>query len=143
MPYYNDDLRVQHKLRHPMTQRDNPFCVRCGFRLMPRWGPHDCGPHIGTEYHRRVRHWAANLHSTLHAYRIDPQMQAQVLATALAYALGMNVRPGVVEAKWQRTAPAIEALIKVVSARVANGTAHENIVMEVSRPRMTVKKRRR
>lgn len=111
------------------TKDPNPYCGRCGWRLYPQWGDHDCrqGIPVDTDYVRRTRHMAGDLLSTLHFYRRRPEEQVSALLVALAYALGRNCEPRRVLKRWRAIQPKIERLIR----REAGGNA-EGIVAGAS-----------
>ena len=136
---YGDDLRVQHRVVHPTTIK-GPYCSTCGWRMLEKWDPHEC---IDYDDMRRIRHWAGSILSTLHFYRIPPAVQVAALALALAYALGTYLHPGRWPSKWEALIPWITRAIRRQSLRVERGTNKDNIVMDVTTPRLVVKKRKK
>lgn len=126
-----------------MTLAANPFCPKCGFRLYPQWGPHECKEDgVSEESLRKVRHTAGDILTNLHFYRIAPDLQLAALAEAFAFTVAANIVPHAIGRKLADLQPKITKLIDMQLQRQAQGTNAENIVMDVSRPRMTVKKKK-
>jgi hypothetical protein len=139
MPQYGEHLRVEHKCRHTMAVTDNPFCKKCGLRMFPSWGPHDCGSPADIQL---IRHTAGNILSNMHFYRVSAEVQLAALAEAFAYTLGANVHPARLKYKWKAMAEWIERLASEERDRVLRKTANPNPVMEIERPRLKVKKKK-
>ena len=135
------DLLVAHRRRHSMTLTDNPFCPRCGVRLYPQWGAHECktGEVMTEDEVKRIRHVAGDIISNLHFYRIEPAAQIEALAEALAFTVAGNVRPAGVKAKLAAIATAVAGLTQIQMERQAKGTNSENLVMDVDKPRLRAK----
>lgn len=131
-------VSVAEKLRHPMSNTDNPFCPRCGLRTFPLWErPHDCSQSADVA---RVRHLAGDFLSNLHFYRVPAEVQLAALAQALGFALGDYVVPGKLEPKLNGILEWVKGQARAQNLRVANNRQAANIVMDVNRPRLRVKK---
>ena len=143
MPYYGDDLRVAHKLRHTMDNTENPFCSSCGFRKYPSWlvGEHEC---ISKVEVARIRHVAGDMISNLHFYRIPPAMQVAALAEALCHVVGTNVQPGdFLDVKWKKLKDQMTTLIYNQSERVEKASHNPNPVQDINRKRSIVVKKKK
>ena len=127
-----------------MKHDDNPFCSQCGFRTYPQWGPHECKQNVKVtdDEIRRVRHTAGDMLSNLHFYRIPPDLAIAATAEALAFTLASNVAPDRLEQRWLDLKKKIWKLIRTQVDRQEKGTNAENVVMDVNKPRMVIKKKK-
>jgi hypothetical protein len=121
-----------------MAESDNPFCSNCHLRTFPGWGAHTCPspkPDLA-----RIRHYAGDVLSNLHFYRIPAREQLSTLTEALGLLIGTLVEPTWVDDVRVEAVRRLYDLSNEASARVRKNMINENLVMEVNRPRMKAKK---
>lgn len=127
MPY-GQDLAVMEKTRHAMSDTENPYCTRCGFRTYPRWGEHDCTGAIDTA---RIHHVGGDILANLHFYRVPVEVQVAALAEALAWTFSTNCLPNRIEAKLRAMFP----IVLQVATRTVGQARPETVVQEIGKKR--------
>lgn len=107
-------LLVEEKNRHPYLRKDNPYCPRCRLRECPRWGSHVCRANqpMTAADERKIGYWVAHMLTNLDFYRVPPDIQIPVFASAFAHVVGRMVHPSKAIEKFDGMLPAMQRIVE-------------------------------